>query len=341
MLTVDHGADGIAEVARTRASGRPSGPRPARPGAPRLHKRRLGRGPRPRRLGAGGANRLGSRLAGQARGRPPHCAPGRLKWSRSDGLGASPPLAFHRLRRWNLCQLRPVIDGQDARRGRRLVVVSGLACHAQQRVRADRHRQPTGQALAGFAAKRQSQAALQAAQALGPPSGERCNTGQALSEGLAEAGRTKATEPPRLDQQRHWTALLRQIAQEPLVVAVDATRDRAAAGARGRRGLRLGDDGDALGGGQDRHNGQARRDQGQKALGQTWLSERIYVPPMRASKPVTTARDLREIQNTGATDTRHRGQLRDGPRVGPALRSAVRQRAEAAQAQTGRQMASQ
>ncbi len=181
--------------------------------------------------------------------------------------------------------------------GWRLVVVSGLACHAQQRVRADRHRQPTGQALAGFAAKCQSQAALQAAQARGPPSGERCNTGQALSEGLAGAGRTKATEPPRLDQQRHWTALPRQIAQEPLVAAVDATRDRAAAGARGHRGLRLGDDGDALGGGQDRHNGQARRDQGQKALGQTWLSEKIYVPPMRASKPATTAGDLREIRD--------------------------------------------
>lgn len=54
----------------------------------------------------------------------------------------------------------PVIDGKDARGGRRLVVVASLACHPQQRVRTDRHGQPLGQALAGLAAQRQSQAAL-------------------------------------------------------------------------------------------------------------------------------------------------------------------------------------
>ena len=143
----------------------------------------------------------------------------------------------------------PVIDGQDARSGWRLVVVSGLARHAQQRVRADRHGQPLGQALAGLAAEGQSQAALQAAQALGPPCGEGCNTRQALGEGLAGAGRIKATEPPHLDAQQRRAALPRQVAQEALVIAVDAARDRAAVGTRGHCGLRLGDDGDALGGG--------------------------------------------------------------------------------------------
>jgi len=63
-------------------------------------------------------------------------------------------------------------------------------------------------------AERQSQAALQAAQALGPPSSGRCNTGQALGEGLAGAGRIKAAEPSRLDTQQHRAALPRQVAQE-------------------------------------------------------------------------------------------------------------------------------
>ena len=40
MLTVDHGADGITEVARACASGLSPGPHPARPGACRPHRRR-------------------------------------------------------------------------------------------------------------------------------------------------------------------------------------------------------------------------------------------------------------------------------------------------------------
>jgi len=98
---------------------------------------------------------------------------------------------------------------------------------------------------------------------------------------------------------------LESLAQEPLVVAVDAARVRAAVGTHGCCGLQLGDDGDALGGGQDLHNGQARRDQGQEVLGQNWLSKKSlrssYV--LIRTRNDTTAREVREIQNAGGTDT--------------------------------------
>ena len=81
-------------------------------------------------------------------------------------------------------------------------------------------------------------------------------------------------EPARLDAQHHRAALPRQVAQGPFVMAVELARHRAAIGTGGRRGQRLGENGDAFRGGQDLHNGQARRDQGQEALGQRELSRR-------------------------------------------------------------------
>ncbi len=47
----------------------------------------------------------------------------------------------------------PVIDGEDARRGLRLVVVAGAPDQSQQRVRARRHGQPLAQAPASLAAE--------------------------------------------------------------------------------------------------------------------------------------------------------------------------------------------
>ncbi len=105
----------------------------------------------------------------------------------------------------------PVIDGEDARRGRRLAIIAGCAGHAQQRVGADRHGQPFGQAPAGLAAERMGEMALQVAQPPGPACGCRRNPGQALGEGLAGTGGVEAAEPPCLDLQRHWTALPGQV----------------------------------------------------------------------------------------------------------------------------------
>jgi len=47
----------------------------------------------------------------------------------------------------------PVVNGKDARNARRLSISAGLAYEPQQRVRAGRHGQPLGQAHAGFAAQ--------------------------------------------------------------------------------------------------------------------------------------------------------------------------------------------
>ena len=222
MLTVDHGADGITEIAQqVPAVGRSDRIRRAL-----AHAIRIGAGP----VACDDLDTwMVAQPPGQGLGLPVRQEVDHRVALQVDQDG---PVA-------TAAAPCPVIDGQDARRGRRPIVVASLACHAQQRVRADRHRQPLGQTLAGLAAERQSQAALQAAQALGPPCGGWCNTGQALGEGLAGAGRIKAAEASRLDAQQRRAALPRQIAQEPLVVAVDAARDRAAAGARGRRGLRL------------------------------------------------------------------------------------------------------
>ena len=104
----------------------------------------------------------------------------------------------------------PVIDGKDARRGRRLAIIAGRTGHPQQRVGADRHGQPLGQAPAGLAAERMGEMTLQVAQPLRPPCGCR-RTGQALGEGLAGTGGVEAAEPPCLDLQRHGTALPGQV----------------------------------------------------------------------------------------------------------------------------------
>ncbi len=114
----------------------------------------------------------------------------------------------------------PVIDGEDARRGRLLVVVADAADQPQQRVRAGRHGQSLAQPPAGLAAERQADMALQAAQSLGSACASRGDTGQALGEGLAGTGRVEAAEPPCLDAQRHGATLPRQIGERATVSTV-------------------------------------------------------------------------------------------------------------------------
>ena len=109
---------------------------------------------------------------------------------------------------------------------------------------------------------------MQAAQALGAACRGGSDARQALGEGLPGAARSRAAEPPRLDAQGDGAALPGQVAKVALVTAVD-TAGQSAAVRAGRCGrARLGDDGDAVRGGQDLDDGQARRGQGQQTLGQ-------------------------------------------------------------------------
>ena len=167
----------------------------------------------------------------------------------------------------------PVIDGEDARRRRGPTVIAGLASHPQQRVGADRHGQPLGQAPARLAAERMGKMTLQVAQ---PPSPARSHrrTDQALGEGLAGAGWGEAAKTPSNDLQRYWTALPGQIGKDALVAAMEPLRHLGAGGTRGRRLIRAGCDDDVIGGGHDPHDCEAGRDQGQYARGQGGPSTR-------------------------------------------------------------------
>jgi len=189
----------------------------------------------------------------------------------------------------------PIINGEGARRGRRLAIIAGRAGHPQQRVGADRHGQPFGQAPAGLAAERMGEMALQVAQPLGPACGCRRDPGQALGEGLAGTGGVEAAEPPCLDLQRHWTALPGQVGKRALVAAMEPLERLGASGANGRQLTRARCDDDVIGGGHDLHDGEAGRDQGQDARGQGKPSTRgCSVLLTCSSNPETTAREVRE-----------------------------------------------
>ncbi len=157
----------------------------------------------------------------------------------------------------------PIINGENARGGRRLAIIAGSTGHAQQRVGADRHGQPLGQALAGLTAERMGEVTLQIAQPLGPACGCGRNPGQAFGEGLTGAGGGQAAETSGLDLQRHWTALPGQVGKGALIAAVQPLRHLGAGGANGRGLMRAGCDDDVIGGGHDLHDGEAGGDQGQ------------------------------------------------------------------------------
>jgi len=211
---------------------------------------------RSRRLGSGGASRPGFRRAGQAGGRQPCCAPGRPGRSRSGGHGAKP-------------SRRPRGGAEWAGR---LVAVSGRACHPQQRVRADRHGQAFGQALACLAAQRQPEVALQVAQPLGPACGGRCGAGQAFGKALPRAGQVQAAKPPRMDVQRYRPTLPGQAGQQAATPAMRTLRHHPAIRIRSRGLTGAGHDGDVAGVRQDLVGHQAGRDQRQPMFGQERLS---------------------------------------------------------------------
>jgi hypothetical protein len=187
-----------------------------------------------------------------------------------------------------------VIDAQNARGwGRRRRTGPG-AYGPEQRVRTGGDGQSPREPCAGLAAQRGAEAAVQAVEPLGAARGGGSDAGQALGEGQPLAGRNQAAEPACADAQYDGAPLPRQIMEAALVEAVDGRR-RMAAPRAGRGGrARLGGDRDTVGRGQDLHNGQARRDQGQQTLGQRARSGSEGVPGMCSSRAITP-RPAREV----------------------------------------------
>ena len=103
----------------------------------------------------------------------------------------------------------PVINGEDARRERRLAIIAGRVGPPQQRVGADRHGQLFGQAPAGLAAQRMGEMTLQVAQPLRPACGCGRNPGQAPGEGFAGAGGGQARQDTTPSMERTVTARCR------------------------------------------------------------------------------------------------------------------------------------
>ena len=127
--------------------------------------------------------------------------------------------------------------------------------------------------------------ALGVAQATGPARPRVRDLGQALGEDPAWAAGRGAAEPacPHLDGD--GAPLPGQVGEGAGVAAVDPPGEAAAerASTPGRRGH--GDDGDAVGRGQDPHDGQTRRDQRRQTVRQRWNSDLrmdpSYVAPGR------------------------------------------------------------
>ena len=88
-----------------------------------------------------------------------------------------------------------------------------------------------------------------------------------------------------MDAQSDWSALPGQVAKVALVAAVNAVGQCAAVGAGGCGSARLRNDDDAIKGGQDLHDGQARRGQGQQTLGQGGLSTQEGCSPHLLTQP--------------------------------------------------------
>jgi len=207
VLTINHGADGIAQVAQQV------------PPICNLNRIRrtlphavcVGAGPVARdNLDAWILMQPPCQSVGLAVGQKvDHRVALQIDEDRAVATAAAPPLRSHSMRfaHGTYRPLRPIVNGKDARNARRLSISTDFAHEPQQRVCAGRHSQSLGQAHAGFAAQRQPEMALQAAQPLGPACSGRHGAGQALGEGLPGADPVEASESPRLDLQRHRPTL--------------------------------------------------------------------------------------------------------------------------------------
>ena len=111
--------------------------------------------------------------------------------------------------------------------------------------------------------------ALDAAQTRGPACPRRHHVRQTFSEDPAGAAGRDTAEAPGTDLQRHGASLPRQVGQAAAVMAMNPAGNRTAERTGALRRRRRGDDGDTVGGGQNLHDGQACRDERQKAAGQS------------------------------------------------------------------------
>ena len=169
----------------------------------------------------------------------------------------------------------PVIDPNDPRRREH---DGTRPDHAQQRVAADRHGEPPGQARPGSATQCKADMPLHVAQARGAACPGRPQLGQALGEDLPRATGGCAPEPPCPYLDSDDAPLPGQVSQRAGVAAVDLPGKAAAkrAGTLGQRGH--GDNGDAVRRGQNLHDRQTCRDQRQQKTGQRGVSS-LRKPP--------------------------------------------------------------
>ena len=133
----------------------------------------------------------------------------------------------------------------------------------EQRVGANRHRQPFGQTCACLAAEREPELALQGRQASRSPRRRLGSIGQRLDKGLLRAIRIETAEPPQMHAQYHRLSLPGKVMQHTLAKAVYSGRHLGTGWTRCRLLVGLGDDGDLFGTRDDMIDHKARRDQRQ------------------------------------------------------------------------------
>ena len=189
---------------------------------------------------------------------------------------------------------RPVVHPEHARRRARRRLRSGH--QPQQGVRAGGHGEPRGEARTGLAAGGQGDLPLQVRQPPGPAGGCGHGVADALSEGPAGARRVGAAEPAGAQQEDDGATLPGQVEQAALVPAVNSA-GRPVAGRTVGRGLAgRGDDGDAVGGGQDLLHEQARRNERELTSGHGIFGQAGRIPSDAKRQPSIPcpARKVRE-----------------------------------------------
>src|SRR5215471_5409346 len=121
----------------------------------------------------------------------------------------------------------PVVDGKHTRRRRRLLAACCRSCHTQQRIGAERHRDPGCHSRPCFPTKRQRQITLQLAKSLGS-AGTARHIVETLGKGLASTMRIEAPEPPGLYTDCHLSAARWQVTQLSQVAAMNSPRNDSA-----------------------------------------------------------------------------------------------------------------
>ena len=204
----------------------------------------------------------------------------------------------------------PVIDRQHPHGWPRLRDGAGAPRHPQQRIGADGHGQPHGEAGADLATGGEAEMALQVAQPLGPPGRGRRGVGAPFGEGDPRTGRLQAAEAPGLDPQPHRMPLPGQVTEHAVIPAVDPP-GRHGAGRAGRPGLAWrDDDGEMVGRGQDLLDQQPCRNERQETLGQEANFGGGETLSICSLRPGTTTRSTGSAGDPVSTRHPHRAPIR-------------------------------